>query len=69
MKFMKGDKVTLAEAMRKSVRNPARYAIGIVAGLCGNGTVEILWGGRNYAVCMKENEIVKLQEQPQMPLF
>ena len=69
MKLKSGDKVTLTEAVLKTVRDPARYRVGTVAGFCANGMVEVLWGERTYALCMHESQIVKLREQPQMPLF
>lgn len=69
MQFKKGDKVTLTETVRKTVRDPARYGVGTVAGFCANGMVEVLWGERTYALCMHQSQIVKLREQPQMTLF
>lgn len=69
MQFKKGDKVTLTEVVLKSVRDPARYRIGTVAGTCANGMIEVLWGKRTYAMCIHESQIVKLCEQPQISLF
>ena len=69
MNLKSGDKVTLTEAARKTVRDPARYRIGTVAGYCANGMVEVLWGERTYALCMHESQIEKLREETQMPLF
>ena len=69
MRFTKGDKVTLTEAMKKSVRDPRRYRIGTVANAGSQGVVEVLWGKKQYAVCMREEELTKLHEEPQMTLF
>ena len=69
MKFNSGDKVTLTNAMKKTVRDPNRYKIGTVAGSLSSGAVEVLWGKKPYAVCMREDELVKLSEESQMTLF
>lgn len=69
MRFSKGDKVTLAEAMKKSVRDPRRYRIGTVASVSSGGVVEVFWGKKSYAVCMRENELTSLKDEPQMTLF
>jgi len=69
MKFERGDKVTLTDAMKKAVRDPNRYRMGIVAGVGAYGVVEVLWGKKQYAVCMREDELVKLHDEPQMTLF
>lgn len=69
MKFERGDKVTLTDAMKKAVRDPNRYRKGTVAGVGAYGVVEVLWGKKQYAVCMREDEIEKLSEKPQLMLF
>ena len=69
MKFERGDKVTLTDAMKKAVRDPNRYRMGIVAGVGAYGVVEVLWGKKQYAVCMREEELPSLKDEPQMTLF
>lgn len=69
MKFERGDKVTLTDAMKKAVRDPNRYRMGIVAGVGAYGVVEVLWGKKQYAVCMREEELTSLKDEPQMTLF
>ena len=69
MRFTKGDKVTLTDAMKKSVRDPNRYRMGIVVGVGAYGVVEVLWGKKQYAVCMREDELTSLKDEPQMTLF
>lgn len=69
MKFERGDKVTLTDAMKKAVRDPNRYRVGTVAGVGAYGVVEVLWGKKQYAVCMREDELTSLKDEPQMTLF
>ena len=69
MKFQKGDKVTLTDEMKKTVRDPNRYRMGTVAGVSAYGVVEVLWGKKQYAVCMREDELTSLKDELQMTLF
>lgn len=69
MKFERGDKVTLTDAMKKAVRDPDRYKVGTVQGALSFGVVEVLWGEKPYAVCMREDELISLKDEPQMTLF